>query len=85
MALPGGFVEQVHFNVGGAEDVAGALEFDADFSLVVVQNGVPLPVWQRFELLADGVEELVDQPRVPGEADFEGVFDDQWEQFGGGL
>ncbi len=46
--MSGGFVDLVHFNVGGTEDVAGALEFDADFALVVVQDGVPFAVWQWF-------------------------------------
>jgi hypothetical protein len=74
----------VHFHVGGAEDVAGALEADADVVAFVVDEGVPGLVFERDEAAVHFFEEALDELAVAREADLQGVFDHQRQQPGRG-
>lgn len=85
MTLPRGFIQLVNFDVGRAQDVTSALEFDPEFFLIVVENGMPLFIRKWFELLIDGIEKLIDQTRISGETDFQGVFNNQRQKLSRGL
>jgi hypothetical protein len=41
------FLQRIHFHVGGAEDVPGALQLDPNAVAFVVEHGVPGLVVQR--------------------------------------
>lgn len=80
----GAALAQVAFDVGGAEDVAGGFESEAQAGVAGGER-VPLAVGEGDGELADAVEHAGDERGVARDADLEGIFDDEWEQVGGGL
>ena len=68
--LAAGFVVYVHFHIGGPENVAGALEFNAYGVAFVIDQGVPGFEFQRDQSLFHFGQEAFDQGAVAGEAYF---------------
>ncbi|BCU05936.1 hypothetical protein Atep_06130 [Allochromatium tepidum] len=64
--------------------MAGGFESEAQAG-VAGGEAVPLAVGEGDGELTDAVEHAGDELGVACDADFEGIFDDEWEQVGGGL
>lgn len=79
------WVLHVAFDVGGAEQVAGALEADAAGGVVVVGQGVPGFEGDGVDVVVEQGDEAFDLGGVVGDAEAVGVFEDQGEELGGGF
>lgn len=77
-----GRVGQVDFDVGRAEDVAGALQADARHKRVGFDQGEPLVVRQGQQALFDPFDIARYLFVVPAEAELECVFEDNGQQLG---
>lgn len=79
------WVLHVAFDVGGAEQVAGALEADAAGRVLVVDQGVPGFEGHRDDVLVEEVDEALDLSGGVADAEAVGVFEDQGQELGGGF
>ncbi|MCY1295848.1 hypothetical protein D9M70_452080 [compost metagenome] len=73
-------IAQVALDVGGAEDVPGALQADARLQFGGVDQRVPGAVGERHEALLDEFQVVFQLLRVAAESELEGVFEDQRQQ-----
>lgn len=78
-------VLQFALHVGRAENMAGALQADAQGAALFRDDRLPAVVGQRPQLLLDVADEFPDQSLVSADTDFQRILQYQRQQFGGGL
>ena len=78
-------VVEVALHIGGAEDVPGALQADAQARAGRVHQGEPVLVRQGDEALLDEFQVALQGATVAGDTETEGVFEDDGQQPGGRL